>query len=193
MAEQQSNTKAKSLSQREADELLTTLENRFAENRFRHPGVTWEKVRAALEGQPGKLWSLHEMERTGGEPDVVSIKEGGAGLAFVDCSPESPAGRRSVCYDREALEKRRENKPWHSALGLAEEMGIAVLDEKQYRALQETGRYDEKTSSWILTPEIIRKQDGGLFCNRHYGQVFLYYNGVQSYYAARGFRGILVL
>lgn len=193
MGEQAANTRNSRLPAAETAQLLAKLKVRFEANMARHPGITWERVEAALKEKPDKLWSLSEMERTGGEPDVVSLQKGGPDIVFVDCAPESPAGRRSVCYDRDALLKRKENKPWHSALGMAEEMGITVLDEAQYRALQQSGSFDEKTSSWILTPADVRKQDGGFFCNSHYGRVFLYYNGVQSYYAARGFRGMLLV
>jgi hypothetical protein len=161
----------------------------------RHKGIDWNKVQAKLEASPDKLWSLNEMERTGGEPDVVgldSLPGGKAGKTgeyiFYDCSPESPAGRRSFCYDHEALESRKEHKPKNSALGLADEMGIELLSEEEYRELQKLGNFDLKTSSWIKTPSDIRKLGGAIFCDRRYNTVFTYHNGAESYYAARGFR-----
>lgn len=182
----------KRLSEKEGKALLAALEERFEKNRSRHADLTWERVAEALSKQPDKLWSVNEMERTGGEPDVV-VFPGQEGIAFVDCSAESPALRRSLCYDAKALEERKENKPAHSALGQAQDMGIDVLDEAQYAALQQFGPFDQKTSSWVKTPDAVRKLGGGLFMNYHYGRVFTYYNGVQSYYAARGYRGMVTL
>jgi hypothetical protein len=155
----------------------------------RHEGLAWADVLERLEAQPQKLWSIHEMEKSGGEPDVVSISGGKGEIIFVDCAAESPAGRRSLCYDREALDSRKEFKPENSALDMAAAMGISILSEAEYRALQEFGKFDLKTSSWIQTPPDIRKLGGALFCDRRYNQVFTYHNGAQSYYAARGFRG----
>lgn len=180
------------LSEKDAKALLEVLKERFEKNRHRHEGVAWSQVVEALSNQPDKLWSVNEMERTGGEPDVV-VFPGEKGITFVDCSAESPALRRSLCYDAKALEERKENKPEHSALGQAQDMGIDVLDEAQYAALQQFGPFDQKTSSWVKTPGDIRKLGGGLFMNYHYGRVFTYYNGVQSYYAARGYRGMVTL
>jgi hypothetical protein len=179
----------KALSTGQIAELLQTLKTRFEKNPNRHIGIEWVKVLARLEAAPEKLWSLNEMERTGGEPDVVSEDKGE--YIFYDCSGESPKGRRSLCYDREALDFRREFKPENSAMDLAKEMGIEILNEDQYRALQLLGNFDLKTSSWIKTPERIRKLGGGLFCDRRYDTVFVYHNGAESYYAARGFRGSL--
>lgn len=168
-----------------------TLKSRFEKKKDRHKGIAWTDVQARLEAHPGKLWSLHEMERTGGEPDVVG-RDGKTGeLLFYDCSAESPAGRRSVCYDREALDSRKEHKPASSAMEMAGEMGIELLTEDEYRALQRLGEFDTKTSSWIATPSDIRKLGGALFCDRRYDHVFVYHNGASSYYAARGFRGSL--
>ncbi len=183
--------KHRRLSPAQRTELLTTLEARFVAHRERHEGVEWPRVLARLEANPGKLWPLHEMESSGGEPDVVAHTPETDAYRFCDCSTESPAGRRSLCYDREALESRKEHKPRHSAVELAAEMGIDLLTEEQYRALQRLGEFDTKTSSWVKTPDEIRKQGGALFCDRRYGQVFTYHNGAQSYYAARGFRGTL--
>jgi hypothetical protein len=181
----------KPLSAERQGELLETLAARFAANRHRHAGLDWAAVEARLRDRPEKLWSLAEMERTGGEPDVVGHDEATGELLFVDCAPESPKGRRSVCYDREALEARKEHKPKASALDLAAAMGIELLDEEQYRALQELGEFDTKTSSWLATPPTIRELGGALFGDRRYDHVFVYHNGAQSYYAARGFRGRL--
>lgn len=181
------------LNEKDTAALLAVLKERFEKNRRRHPNLRWEQVEEALNKQPDKLWSVNEMERTGGEPDVVALTQDKGAITFVDCAAESPAGRRSVCYDQQALEERKENKPGHSALGMAEEMGISVLDEVQYLALQEFGPFDQKTSSWVLTPWDVRRLGGGLFMNHHYGKVFQYYNGVQSYYAARGFRGMIAI
>lgn len=173
--------------------LLKTLQARFEKNSKRHKGIEWLDVRKKLEANPGKCRSLQEMEDTGGEPDVVDQDKKTGEFIFMDCSPESPAGRRSFCYDREALNARKEFKPANNVIDMATEMGIELLNESQYRSLQELGKFDTKTSSWILTPEPIRKLGGALFCDRRYDQVFVYHNGVQSYYAARGFRGLLIV
>ncbi len=178
----------KSLSSKQSEELLNTLKTRFEKNMSRHKGVDWSKVEAKLRSNASKLWSLSEMERTGGEPDVVILSKE---LVFVDCSPESPTERRSFCYDREALESRKENKPKNSANDLANSMGVELLSEGVYRELQNVGEFDLKTSSWIQTPSEVRKLGGALFCDRRYGQVFTYHNGADSYYAARGFRNLL--
>jgi hypothetical protein len=184
------NTKKK-LSAEERDELLKVLQARFEKNTGRHKGLEWSKVQAKLEANAEKLWSLSEMEKTGGEPDVVGFDKKTGEYVFYDCSAESPKGRRSVCYDREALEARKENKPKDSAINMATAMGIELLTEEQYRELQKLGKFDQKTSSWIQTPAEIRKLGGALFCDRRYEQVFLYHNGADSYYAARAFRGSL--
>ena len=174
------------------NELFETLKSRFERNTRRHPGIDWAKVQARLEAAgEKKLRSLLEMEDTGGEPDVIGHDRKSGEYVFCDCSKESPSGRRSVCYDREALEKRKENKPKDSAVAMAAAMGIALLTEEAYRALQELGEFDTTTSSWVVTPPEIRKLGGALFCDRRYGQVFVYHNGAESYYAARGFRGTL--
>jgi hypothetical protein len=172
-------------------ELLGILESRFEKNKNRHPDLEWAQVLARLEPHPIALRSLAEMERTGGEPDVVGHDPGTGEVTFMDCSAESPTGRRSVCYDREALDSRKEHKPANSAVEMAEAMGIELLTEEQYRQLQELGCFDTKTSSWVKTPAEIRELGGALFCDRRYGRVFLYHNGAQSYYAVRGFRGVL--
>lgn len=172
-------------------ELLNILQDRFEKNMIRHNGLVWEKVLARLEANPGKLKVLEEMERTGGEPDVIGFDKKSGVFIFCDCSAESPAGRRSLCYDHEALEKRKEHKPKSSAKKMAKEMGIELLTEEQYRQLQELGEFDTKTSSWIETPAEVRKLGGALFCDRRYNTVFVYHNGAESYYAARGFRGII--
>ncbi|MBK7183284.1 MAG: DUF4256 domain-containing protein [Bacteroidetes bacterium] len=185
------NTKA--LSASETKELFSTLKLRFEKYRSRHQAIEWNKVHAKLEANPEKCWSLNEMEKTGGEPDVVAFDKKTGEYTFVDCSPESPKDRRSVCYDQKALESRKENKPQNSALGMAEEMGIEILDEKEYRALQQLGNFDSKTSSWIHTPDTIRKLGGALFADYRYAMVFVYHNGAESYYAARGFRGKLIV
>ncbi len=179
----------KDLSPNQRDELLAALKDRFDANKARHQGLVWAKVQARLEAKPDKLWSLAEMERTGGEPDVVGGKSGE--LVFMDCAPESPAGRRSVCYDREGWLSRKEARPKTTAMDLATEMGIALLTEEEYLALQKLGEFDTKTSSWIATPADFRKQGGGLWGGRSYGRVFIGCNGAQSYYAVRGFRGSL--
>lgn len=171
--------------------LLEALRARFEKNLARHPGLEWAKVQARLAARPEKLWSLSEMERTGGEPDVVGQDEGTGEYIFYDCAAESPVGRRNTCYDRQALEKRKENKPAASALEMAAAMGIELLTEAEYRALQQLGKFDLKTSSWVQTPPAIRKLGGALFCDRRYEHVFVYHNGAESYYAARGFRGLV--
>lgn len=183
----------KELSQAQREELIGVLKARFDKNMKRHPGLEWAKVKARLDlpGGVRKLWSLNEMERTGGEPDVVGFDEKTGEYIFYDCSPESPQGRRNVCYDREALDSRKEYKPGNSALDMAGEMGIDILTEEQYREQQKLGQFDTKTSSWVKTPDRIRKLGGALYCDRRYDTVFLYHNGAISYYAARGFRGSL--
>jgi hypothetical protein len=181
----------KQLSPEQRDELLETLKVRFEKNMNRHGGLEWAKVRAKLEANSDKLWSLNEMERTGGEPDVVGHDKKAGEYLFYDCSAESPKGRRSVCYDGEALESRKEHKPKNSAIEMAAAMGIELLTEEQYRELQELGDFDTKTSSWVQTPTDIRELGGALFCDRRYDHVFVYHNGAESYYAARAFRGSL--
>lgn len=181
----------KEITLKQKEELFKILKTRFEKNSNRHKGIEWATVEARLKSNADKLWTLHEMERTGGEPDVVSIDKKSGVVIFMDCAAESPAGRRSLCYDKEALDARKENKPAGSAVAMAAEMGIELLTEEQYRQLQKTGEYDLKTSSWIQTPASIRKLGGSLFCDRRYDTVFLYHNGAQSYYAARGFRGQL--
>lgn len=171
--------------------LLQTLEVRFASNMRRHPAVAWSDVLARVAGNAAALRSLRDMEATGGEPDVVMIDGEPAAYVFCDCASESPLGRRSCCYDREALDSRKENKPTTSAVAMAAEMGVSLLTESEYRALQEFGEFDTKTSSWISTPDDVRARGGALFCDRRYGKVFVYHNGASSYYAARGFRGAL--
>ncbi|KAA0230748.1 DUF4256 domain-containing protein [candidate division KSB1 bacterium] len=183
--------KAKDLNVKQREELLSALHARFEKNMGRHKGLEWAKVKARLEANPEQLWPLNEMERTGGEPDVVGYDKKTGEYTFYDCSAESPSGRRSVCYDREALESRKEHKPKDSAIGMATAMGIELLTEEQYRELQKLGNFDLKTSSWVKTPANIRKLGGALFCDRRYGHVFVYHNGAESYYAARGFRGAL--
>lgn len=175
----------------EREDFLKILETRFARNVKRHPAIEWSEVLKRLESHEEKLGTLFEMERTGGEPDVVAFDEKTGEYVFFDCSPESPAGRRSLCYDRASWESRKENRPKGSALGMAEEMGIEILTEAQYRKLQELGEFDLKTSSWVATPSEVRKLGGALFCDRRYGTVFTYHNGAESYYAARGFRGVI--
>jgi len=179
------------LSAEQQEELLSVLETRFEKNMQRHKGLEWSKVEAKLKANPDKLWSLDEMERTEGEPDVVGFDAKTGEYIFYDCSAESPKGRRSICYDHEALEKRKEHKPANSAINMAEEMGIEILNEEQYRELQQLGKFDAKTSSWILTPANIRKLGGAVFSDFRYDTVFVYHNGADSYYAARGFRGSL--
>lgn len=180
----------KKLSSRQAEDLLTLLKNRFENNHSRHKNIDWIKVRTRLESNPEKLLSLHEMERTGGEPDVVGYEKKGAYI-FYDCAPESPAGRRSLCYDRAALNARKSHKPKSSAMDEAAALGIELLTEEEYRHLQTLGVFDTKTSSWLKTPAPIRKLGGAIFGDYRYGQVFVYHNGADSYYAARGFRGSL--
>jgi hypothetical protein len=185
------NSKKKALSPKQHEELLGTLQARFGKNMNRHKGLDWSKVQAKLQADAGKLWSLHEMEGTGGEPDVVGHDKKTGEYVFFDCSAESPKGRRSLCYDRKALEARKEHKPKDSAMDMAAAMGIELLSEDEYRELQKLGEFDTKTSSWIKTPSAIRNLGGALFCDRRYGTVFLYHNGADSYYAARAFRGLL--
>lgn len=175
---------------KEKEKLLKILKARFEKHMPRHPQLSWEKVEAILEKNPEKIWSLNEMEQSGGEPDVVTF-ETKKGLVFVDCAPESPKERRSLCYDRAAWESRKEFKPKNNAVDVAASMGIELLSEEDYRALQKVGNFDLKTSSWVKTPEGIRKLGGALFCDRRYGHVFTYHNGAESYYAARGFRTML--
>lgn len=174
-----------------SEELLRALQARFEKNMGRHKGLEWAKVQARLEANPKKLWSLGEMEKTGGEPDVVGHDKKTGEYIFFDCSPETPKGRRSVCYDREALEARKEHKPKDSAINMAAAMGIEILTEDEYRKLQTLGQFDTKTSSWVKTPAVIRKLGGALFCDRRYDHVFVYHNGAESYYGARAFRGSL--
>jgi hypothetical protein len=181
----------KDMKAKQREELLGVLKERFEKNMNRHKNVDWAKVQSKLEAHPEKLWSLHEMERTGGEPDVVGHDKKTGQYMFNDCSAESPKGRRSVCYDRKALQSRKEHKPADSALDMADAMGIELLTEEEYRALQKLGAFDTKTSSWVQTPAAIRKLGGALFCDRRYDTVFVYHNGAESYYAARGFRGSL--
>jgi len=181
----------KRLSLEHKDALLSTLLTRFEGNMPRHPDLEWAQVQAMLEGKPDKLWSLNEMELTGGAPDVVGQDATTGEYLFMDCSAESPAGRRSLCYDREGLESRKANQPEGSAVDMAGEMGIALLTEAQYRALQDLGEFDTKTSSWLNTPADVRALGGAIFGDRRYGRVFIYHNGAQSYYGARGVRGVL--
>jgi hypothetical protein len=185
------NSMKKELSPEQQEELLTALKARFEKNMNRHKDIEWTKVRAKLEANREKLWSLNEMERTGGEPDVVGYDKKTDEYIFYDCSAESPKGRRSFCYDREALEARKEFKPENSAVDMAADMGIELLTEEEYRELQKFENFDLKTSSWIKTPADIRKLGGAIFCDRRYNTVFVYHNGAESYYAARGFRGWL--
>jgi hypothetical protein len=191
MAKTKKQSSKQSLSAAQTEELLDVLQKRFEKNMKRHKGIAWADVQARLEAHPARLWSLDEMETTGGEPDVVGYDKKTGEYIFYDCSAETPKGRRSLCYDREALDSRKEHKPANSALDMAEEMGIEILTEAEYRALQELGEFDLKTSSWIQTPTAIRKLKGALFCDRRYNHVFVYHNGAESYYAARGFRGLL--
>ena len=185
------NNNKKKLSADERVELLNTLKVRFEKNMNRHKGLDWTKVKAKLEADATRLWSLNEMETSGGEPDVVGYDKKTGEYIFYDCSAESPKGRRSLCYDREALESRKENKPANSAVAMATDMGVELLTEEQYRELQQLGKFDLKTSSWVKTPSNIRELGGALYCDRRYNQVFLYHNGAESYYAVRGFRGSL--
>jgi hypothetical protein len=179
------------LSAKDQTALVQLLKARFEKNSARHKGIDWTKVQAKLEASQEKLWSLNEMENSGGEPDVIGQDKKSGEFIFVDCAAETPAGRRSLCYDREALDGRKENKPKGSAIEMAAAMGVTILDEEQYRQLQSLGNFDTKTSSWIQTPAAIRKLGGAVFCDRRYNTVFLYHNGAESYYAARGFRGLL--
>jgi hypothetical protein len=185
------NNNKKKLSAEERAELLNILKARFEKNMNRHKGIDWAGVQAKLKGDAKKLWSLNEMERTGGEPDVVGYDKKTGEYIFYDCSAESPKDRRSLCYDREALESRKEHKPANSAIAMATDMGIELLTEEQYRELQQLGNFDLKTSSWVKTPAEIRELGGALYCDRRYNHVFLYHNGAESYYAVRGFRGSL--
>jgi len=181
----------KTLSSSQSEALLRTLKNRFEKNMNRHKGIAWEKVEERLEKNVEKLWSLYEMETTGGEPDIVGYDKKAGEYIFYDCSAESPKDRRSVCYDDEALASRKEHKPKNSAVGMAADLGIELLTEEEYRELQRLGQFDLKTSSWVKTPAAIRKLGGAIFCDRRYNTVFVYHNGAESYYAARGFRGSL--
>ncbi len=181
----------KKLSPKQCEELFSTLKTRFEKNMNRHKGLEWTKVQARLEANAEKLWSLNEMEASGGEPDVVGHDKKTGAYLFYDCAVESPKGRRSVCYDDAALKARKENKPKSSALEMAEAMGIELLTAEQYRELQTLGEFDTKTSSWVLTPAAIRELGGAIFCDRRYDHVFVYHNGAESYYAARGFRGCI--
>lgn len=181
----------KKLSSEDRDYLLKTLEVRFEKHTSRHKGLKWADVLARLEADPSRLWSLNEMERTGGEPDVVGQDKKTGEYLFYDCSPESPKGRVSVCYDREGLESRKEHKPANTAVDMAEAMGIEILTEEEYQQLQTLGNFDQKTSTWVKTPVDLRKLGGALFGDRRFGRVFIYHNGAQSYYSARGFRGVL--
>jgi hypothetical protein len=181
----------KELSLEQRDELIGILKTRFEKNKNRHIGLDWDKIQAKLEANPEKLWSLHEMERTGGEPDVVIHDEKTNEYLFYDCAAESPKGRRSLCYDREALDSRKEFKPENTAIDMAAAMGIELLTEEQYRELQQFGKFDTKTSSWVQTPSDIRKLGGAIFADFRYNTVFIYHNGASSYYAVRGFRGLL--
>ncbi len=181
----------KKLSLEQQEEMIKALKDRFVKNMNRHKGIEWSKVQSKLEANVDRLWSLNEMERTGGEPDVVGYDKKTGEYIFFDCSVESPKNRRSICYDQKALEDRKEHKPKNSAIGMADEMGIKLLTEEQYRALQQLGEFDIKTSSWIQTPPDIRKLDGAIFADYRYGNVFIYHNGASSYYSSRAFRGSL--
>jgi len=183
----------KKLSPEQHEELLSTLKARFEKNRNRHKDIQWANVQAKLDVNAEKLWSLNEMERTGGEPDVVGRDKNTGEYLFYDCSAESPKGRRSFCYDREALDARKEFKPENSVMDMAAAMGIEILTEEQYRELQQLGNFDAKSSNWIKTPDNIRKLGGAIFCDRRYDTIFVYHNGAESYYAARGFRGSLMI
>lgn len=184
-------SKKKDISSNQRDELLSTLKTRFDKNKDRHKGLDWAKIESKLKSAPAKLWSLNEMEQSGGEPDVVGYDKKADEYIFYDCSPESPKGRRSVCYDNEALESRKTHKPKNSAIGMATEIGVEMLTEDQYRELQQLGPFDNKTSSWLKTPANIRKLGGAIFGDYRFGTVFIYHNGAESYYGARGFRGCL--
>jgi hypothetical protein len=181
----------KELSKAQREELFNTLEDRFEKNKNRHKGIDWASVQAKLEATPDKLWSLNEMEQTGGEPDVVGFDKKSGEYIFYDCAPESPAGRRSLCYDQEALDSRKEQKPKDSAVGMASKMGVELLTEEQYHELQKLGKVDTKTSSWVQTPKDIRALGGAIFADYRYGRVFIYHNGAESYYGVRGFRARL--
>ena len=183
--------RAKDMNAKQREELLRALKARFEKNKNRHKGLEWAKVQARLEANPEKLWSLHEMERSGGEPDVIGHDKKTGEYIFYDCSAETPKGRRSICYDGEALESRKEFKPANNAMDMAAAMGIELLSEEQYRELQKLGDFDTKTSSWLKTPADIRKLGGAIFADRRYGHVFVYHNGAQSYYGVRAFRGSL--
>ena len=185
------NDTKRTLSAQQREELLRALKGRFDKNMTRHKNLEWAKIQTRLESKHDKLWSLHEMERTGGEPDVVGHDKKTGEYIFYDCAAASPKGRRSLCYDREALESRKEHKPEDNAIDVATAIGVELLTEEQYRALQKLGSFDTKTSSWVKTPSNIRKLGGALFCDRRYDTVFVYHNGAESYYAARGFRGLL--
>ena len=185
------NSNIKELSPEQREEIIRTLKARFEKSIIRHAGLEWAKVQAKLEASPEKLWSLNEMERTGGEPDVVGHDDETGEYIFYDCSPETPQGRRNVCYDRKALDARKEFKPRTSAMDMAAEMGIEILTEEQYRELQKLGKFDTKSSSWLMTPPEIRKLGGAIFGDRRYDHVFIYHNGADSYYGGRGFRGSL--
>ena len=191
MTNQRESIAKKELPVEQCEELLSVLKTRFEDNMHRHSDLEWANVQAKLNANTEKLWSLNEMERTGGEPDVIRYDKETDTYMFCDCSAESPTGRRSICYDPESLEARKKNKPAHSAVGMATEMGIELLDEEHYRALQQVENFDKKTSTWIKTPSNIRKLGGALFCDFRFGTVFVYHNGVESYYAGRGFRGLL--
>ncbi|MCT3762533.1 DUF4256 domain-containing protein [Elizabethkingia anophelis] len=184
-------TRKNVLSPEQQEALLKNLKTRFNKNTSRHKGLDWNKIQEKLEANPAKLWSLNEMERTEGEPDVVGYDAKTGEYIFYDCSAESPKGRRSLCYDREAWEARKQYKPENTAIDIAQEMGVELLTEEEYRLLQELGKFDLKTSSWVKTPAGIRELGGAVFCDRRYNTVFLYHNGADSYYAARGFRGVL--
>ena len=181
------------LSMAQAEEFLQTLKTRFEQHMTRHPNISWQKIEARLRSHPSKLWSLHMMERTGGEPDVFAYDETTGEVIFFDFSAETPLGRRNLCYDRAALDARKENKPASSAQDLASEMGVTMLDEEEYRALQALGEFDRKTSSWVETPAAIRALGGAIFCDRRYNHVFTYHNGAESYYGVRGFRAKLIV
>lgn len=183
----------KELSSQQIEELFSILKSRFHQNMHRHRRLSWEYVYSKLSVEPDKLFTLSEMERTGGEPDVITFDESSGECVFIDCSKESPAGRRSICYDNEALEERKANKPWHSALSLASEMGILLLAEHQYVKFQQFGPFDTTTSSWIVTPGPVRKLGGALFGDFRFGRTFVYHNGAESYYAGRGFRGFIIV
>ena len=184
-------TTTKKLSASQQKELLAILQQRFEKNKQRHKGIQWEDVLEKLQVNPAKLWSLEEMEASGGEPDVISYDKKTGKYMFVDCAAETPKERRSICYDAEALASRKEHKPRHSAVGMAAEMGVELLTEEEYRILQQTGSFDTKTSSWLKTPEAIRKLGGAIFGDRRYDTVFIYHNGAESYYGVRGFRAVL--